>query len=131
MEIIELEKVCRSQAVSIAAAHGAMSLIERGLSRYGHDWNAPAIAAMDGDRCIGVLLVTVDDAEKSANVSLAWCAADNPKTLTALLTRLRFWCRERQIREIFFTAHDDNEFMAKAATAVGATTWSRKFRVEL
>lgn len=132
VEIIELEKVCRSQAVSIAAARGMMSLIESGFSRYGHSWDLPAIAAMiDGNACVGVLLIKHDEAENSANVSLAWCESGCQQTLAALLLRLRSWCGQRGIREVYFTAHTNNDTMRKAAAAVGATPWSQTFRVDL
>lgn len=128
-EIVVIEKVCRSQPVSLAAAKGMMSLIERGFSRYGHPWDLPAIAGMKGDVCVGFLLIKHDEAENTANVSLAWCDDDHPDLLARLLMRLRHWCAEKDIREVFFTCHDDNGDMAKAAKALKAEPWTHTYRV--
>ena len=131
VQIVVIEKCCRSQPVSLAAAKGMMSLIERGFSRYGHPWDLPAIAAMDGGTCLGVLLVKHDEVENTANVSLAWCDDDHPDLLARLLLRLRQWCISKDIREVDFTCHDDNGDMAKAAKALNAEPWSHTYRVRL
>lgn len=130
-EIVVVEKVCRDQAVSLAAAKGMMRLIERGFSRYGHPWDLPAIAGMENGVCVGLLLVKHDEVENTANVSLAWCDSSQPLLLTRLLTRLRRWCGEKGIGEVFFTYHDENDDMAKAAKAVRAEPYSHTYRVFL
>lgn len=131
VDIITLEKVCRSQPVSLAAAKGMMSLIERGFSRYGHPWDLPAIAGIEGGVCVGLLLIKHDEAENSANVSLAWCDDEHPGLLVRLLMSLRDWCTEKGVHEVFFTCHDENGDMAKAARALKAEPWTHTYRVRL
>lgn len=130
-DIIFIDKVCRNQAATLAAAKGMLTLIERGFSRYGHPWDLPAIAAMTDGVCVGILLIKIDEVENSATVSLAWCDSDAPDILRRLLSRLRAMCREKAIAEVFFTCHDANDDMRKAARAVGAEPWSQTFKVVL
>lgn len=130
-EIITLEKVCLNQAVSHAAAKGMMSLIERGFSRYGHPWNLPAIAAMEGEDCVGVLLIKHDEQDNTAAVSLAWCDEKHKSILARLLIRLRSMCEEKGVKEVFFTCHDENGMMAKAAKSLCAAPFSHTYRVFL
>lgn len=131
MEIVEVEKICRDPAVTLAAAKGQMSLIERGFSRYGHSWACPAIAAMRDGVCLGVLIVEQDKDDLRANVELAWCDPAEPDVLARLLLRLRLWCKTKGVTEVFFTCHDDNSDMAKAAQALRATPYSRRYKVTL
>ncbi len=131
MQIIEIEKLVQSQAATVAAARGVMSLIERGLSRYGHAWNKPAIAAILAGECVGILCLEPDTDEKSVTVRLAWCDKRYPTVLAVLLTRLRSWCADKGFSEVFFTAHDENDDMAKAAALFQASTYSRTYRIVL
>ena len=131
VEIVVVEKVCRSQTVSHAAAKGMMSLIERGFSRYGHPWDLPAIAAMEGGECVGVLLIKHDDQDNTATVSLAWCDEKHQSVLAQMLLRFRSMCAEKDVKEVFFTCHDDNGMMAKAAKALSAERYSHTYRVFL
>lgn len=131
ISIIQIDKVVKSRAVTLAAARGTMSLIERGLTRYGHAWDKPAIAAMCDDKCVGVICLSPDDTDLTVGVLLAWCDPACPEVLTRLLVNLRTWCRNRKITEVFFTAHDDNDDMSKAARVFGASGFSKTYRVAL
>lgn len=134
-----VDKVCRSQAASVAAARGSLSLIERGFSRYGHQWDAPAIVGVsDGERdgeavgeCVGILILDHHEASNTVTVALAWCQRDHPSLLARLLLQLRSWCGEKSVTEVFFTCHDDNSDMAKAAAALNAQPWTHSYRVVL
>lgn len=131
MKIVEVEKLASSNALSTAAARGSLSLMERGLVNYGAAWDKPAIGALDGDRCVGVLVLSHDDVENFVTVSLAWCDPAHPAALTRLLVRLRQWVRRRKAEHVYFTAHDANTDMARAAEAVSAEAYSRTYRVAI
>lgn len=131
VSVVLLNHVCRNQGASVAAARGALSLMERGFSRYGHAWDLPAIAAMDGSECVGVLLLEHLERENTLNVALAWCSDEHPRALAAMLLRLRDWCRFHSVSEVTFTAHQGNSHMEKAAAALQATMVSRTYRVKL
>lgn len=125
------EKLVRSPEAVTASARGALSLMERGLTRYFPPWDKPVIVALYEGIAVGVLVVDFDLDELSASVRLAWCHSCHPTALASMLSRLRVECRDRQITEVFFTAHDENGDMARAAEATRATLHSRTFRVQL
>ncbi|WP_332657346.1 hypothetical protein [Brevundimonas sp.] len=127
--ITVLEKLVQSQPASTAAARGTLSLMERGFSRYPAAWDKPAIAAMRGDQCHGVLVLGPDLDDMTVDVRLAWCDPQTPPVFALMLIALRRWCRERRITEVFFTHHEGNLDMARIGSALGAQPYSYTFKI--
>lgn len=130
-QIVEVEKLCRLPAAMRAATKGSLIPMDKGLHLYPPDWATPALAAMEADRCVGVLCLTYDEEESTARVDLAWCDPDRPAALLALLVRLRRVALAKGLRFVRFTAHTANDSMAKAGKAVGAELFTVGYRVDL
>lgn len=128
--IIELEKLIHSGPATLAAAKGTLHLMELGLTRYPAAWDSAALAAMVGDLCVGVLVVSVTD-DQSAWVDLAWCDPEWPAVLSTLLIRMRRWPRAKNAPCVRFTCHPQNDAMAKVGKAIGAEPFSVGYRIPL
>lgn len=131
VRIDEIEKLVRSPAAMEAATRGSLILMEKGLHLYPPDWATPALAAMEGDRCVGVLCLTYDLDDSVARVDLAWCDPERPSALGALLLRLRRVAQAKGLRYVRFTAHADNDDMAKAGKALGAEPFTLGYRIDI
>jgi hypothetical protein len=131
LTIIELEKLCRSPAAMLAATRGSVLLMEKRLYLYPPHWGTPALAAMEGDTCVGVLCLTYDEDDGEARVDLAWCDPERPSALKCLLLRLRRIAKAKGLRYVRFTAHTANDDMSDAGRAVGAETFTIGYRVDL
>jgi hypothetical protein len=129
--IVEVEKLVQVPAAMIAATRGSLILMEKGLHHYPADWDSPALAAMEGEACVGVLCLTYDANVSTARVDLAWCDPERPSALKCLLLRLRRIARAKGLRYVRFTAHPANEAMANAGEAVGAEVFTIGYRVDL
>jgi len=129
--IDEIEKLVRSPAAMQAAMRGSLALMERGLFLYPPDWATPALAAMEGDVCVGVLCLTYDADDSVARVDLAWCDPAHPSALKSLLLRLRRIARSKGLRYVRFLAHTANDDMAKAGKALGAEPFTLGYRIDI
>lgn len=124
MKIVELEKLTQSLGAVRLAYAGLAELMAAVDQRYASfRYDAPALAAMDGDQCAGILVYSLDDEDGVVCVRFAAVAPAyrTRPVLAGLLSHLRAKFKGQQYRAIEFTYHDDNPLMSHAAARLGAT----------
>lgn len=128
--IKELAKLCNSQVALTAAYKGGFCLQEKGWMRYpAASWDEPAIIAMVGDKCVAVLNYAEKEDDMYVNVSFAFCDAEHPRALVAVLSRFRSKFRGSKFERITFTCHNGNTQMAKAVALLGLTPRSMSYEM--
>ena len=130
--IIELPKLSQSHAALTAAYRGGFVLQEQGWTRYpAASWNKPAIVAMAGDQCVGVLNFSEDDDDLILSIDFAFADPQHPAALTMMLARFRSKYRGSRFESIRFTCHPGNEQMMKAVAVMGLSPVSSSYRVPI
>jgi hypothetical protein len=130
MEIVELERLCHSEAASKAAFSASNILIEKGFIRWpAACWDEPAIVVMDCDKCVAGINWSKDEKQRSATVEFAFCDQSTPAAFAMALLRARKRVAEAGLGEIRFAMHHGNEPMQKLAAKLKLKPHSLSFRV--
>jgi hypothetical protein len=130
LRVIEIERLCHSEAVSKAAFSASNILIEKGFIRWpAACWDEPAIAVIDGNRCVAAINWSRDDKQRYASVDFAFCDGSKPQALAMCILRARKRLAEAGIHEVRFAHHEGNEQMAKLAHKLRLRPHSISYRV--
>lgn len=120
IRLVELAKLSQSQEALTAAYRGGLVLQERGWLRFpAACWDQPAIVAMAGDQCVGVLNYREVEDELYVSVDYAFAEPGHPVALATMLARFRSKYRGSRFESIRFGCHAGNAPMAKAVAALG------------
>lgn len=134
MHIVELEKLTNSRAACVAAYVGHAELTAAVDQRYpSFRYDTPALAAMDGERCAGIVAYSLDDDDALICVRFAAVAPDyrHKPVLAGLLSHLRAKFRRQAWRAIEFTYHEANPLMAHAASRLGARVVTHTAQIDI
>jgi hypothetical protein len=130
LRVVELPKLCNSQAAMTAAYRASMILIEQGWMRYpAARWDQPAIAVMDGATCVAGVSFSEDRDERAFSVDFAFSDPAHPVAFTLLLQRIRSKVVGGDFDEVRFACHEGNEPMRRAVNILGARVFSHSYRM--
>ena len=132
IKLIELAKLSQSQVALTAAYRGGFILQERGWTRYpAASWDKPAIVAMAGERCVGVLNFHEEHDELYLVIDFAFVDPAYPAALATMMARFRSKYRGSHFDSVRFTCHEGNEQMAKAVSMLGLRPVSSSYRLPI
>jgi hypothetical protein len=132
LRVIEVEKLCTSQAGITAAFKYALHLQEKGLMRFpAPEWNKPAILVFDGPECVAGINYDVDEDQLRTDIEFAFCSSSHPLALAKALMRFRTILKRTKSETLHFTCHTDNAQMMKAVDRLKLEPFTHSFRIQL